>query len=64
MATWQLAEVCGTLGDRDRALKAYEKVVHQDASFKLAHRRMAKLLEPRAGPADQRGVSIGQDPIG
>lgn len=44
LATWQLAEVSRSLGDNDRALKAYLKVVKQDASYKTAHRHIAKLL--------------------
>jgi SpoIID/LytB domain protein len=44
MATWQLAEVSRALGDEDAALKAYEKVVKQDGSYKYAHRYMAQLL--------------------
>jgi stage II sporulation protein D len=42
--TWQLAEVSRALGDTDRALKAYLKVLQQDPSYKLAHRHIAKLL--------------------
>ena len=44
LATWQLAEVCRALGDTDLALESYEKVVRQDASYKLAHRHIAELL--------------------
>ena len=44
LATWQLAEVCRALGDRDLALDSYEKVVKQDGSYKLAHRHIAELL--------------------
>ncbi len=47
LATWQLAEVSRLLGDRDLALSCYEKVVHQDASYKLAHRYIAKLLDQK-----------------
>ncbi len=42
--TWELAEVSRALGDRETALRAYEKVVREDASYKLAHRYMARLL--------------------
>ena len=45
LATWQLAEVSRLLGDGGKALKAYEKVVKEDGSFKLAHRYMAELYE-------------------
>jgi stage II sporulation protein D len=44
LAAWELAEVSEALGDRGRALKAYENAVRQDASFKWAHRHIAKLL--------------------
>jgi len=42
--TWELAEVSRELGDRSTALQAYETVVKQDPSFKLAHRHIALLL--------------------
>jgi stage II sporulation protein D len=41
---WQLAEVSRKLGEKNRALKAYEAVLRLDPSFKWAHRFMAKLL--------------------
>ncbi len=44
LATWQLAEVSRELGDDARALKAYEEVVKEDASYKHAHRYIARLL--------------------
>ncbi len=44
LATWELAEVSRQLGDASEALKAYEQVLQQDASFKRAHRYIARLL--------------------
>ncbi len=47
LATWELAEVSRQLGDNTRALEAYELVLQQDASFKRAHRYIARLLARR-----------------
>jgi SpoIID/LytB domain protein len=44
LATWRLAEVCRALGDRDQALHAYAQVLREDASYKYAHRYIARLL--------------------
>lgn len=44
LGLWQLAGVSRSLGDRDRALRAYEAAVKQDASYKFAHRAMAEIL--------------------
>src|ERR1035441_4387031 len=44
MALWQLAEVSRELGDGEVALQAYEKTLRQDASYKHAHRYIARLL--------------------
>ena len=44
LGLWQLAEVSRQLGDGDRALKAYQDLLRQDASYKSAHRQIARLL--------------------
>lgn len=44
LATWELAEVSREMGDRAQALKSYEQVLHQDASYKYAHRHIAEIL--------------------
>src|SRR5581483_9363654 len=44
MALWELAEVSRMLGDRDRALRAYEDLLKKDGSYRRAHRYIAELL--------------------
>jgi len=51
LGLWRLAEVCRRLGEGDRALELYAKVLRKDGSFKGAHWRMAKL---QAGKGNSR----------
>jgi len=51
LGLWRLAEVHRRLGEGDRALELYAKVLKKDGSFKGAHWRMARL---QAGKGNSR----------